>query len=153
MENASKALIIAGSILIAILVISLGIAVFNRFGDSARKNADMDKEAIANFNSKITPYVGDNVSGSQVNALIQYVLSVNNNAVKNNELRKKIRITIPSGDTISVIDVVQDGESGLKLDFSGKKSKRVETGATIFYKVTANYSDETGLIDVITVTK
>ena len=34
MENASKALIIAGSILIAIIIISLGVLVFNKFGDS-----------------------------------------------------------------------------------------------------------------------
>ena len=36
MENASKALIMAGSILIAILIISLGIVIFNRFGDNAK---------------------------------------------------------------------------------------------------------------------
>ncbi len=37
MENASKALIMAGAILIAIMIISLGILVFSRMSSSAKK--------------------------------------------------------------------------------------------------------------------
>ena len=70
MENASKALIIAGAILIALLIISLGIFTFNKMSDSAKKIANLDKEEIQAFNSKLTPYTGENISGSQVNSLI-----------------------------------------------------------------------------------
>ena len=37
MENASKALIIAGSILIAIMIISLGIYIFKQYSSFAKK--------------------------------------------------------------------------------------------------------------------
>ena len=71
MENASKALIIAGAILISIMIVSLGVLIFNKMGNSAKEAANMDEQEIANFNSKLTPYIGQNISGSQVNALIQ----------------------------------------------------------------------------------
>ena len=58
MENASKALIMAGAILIAILIISLGVYVFNNMSSTAKNSANMDKQEISNFNSKITPYLG-----------------------------------------------------------------------------------------------
>ena len=57
MENASKALIIAGAILVSILIVSLGVLIFNNFSESAKDMANMDKEEIAAFNSKITPYL------------------------------------------------------------------------------------------------
>lgn len=94
MENASKALIMAGAILIAIMIISLALFVFNNFGNMAREQANMDKEEIQAFNSKITPYLGT-ISGSQVNALLQYCLSVNISANQSGETYKKISI---SGD-------------------------------------------------------
>lgn len=95
MENASKALIIAGSILVAIMVISLGVLVFNKMGNSAKESANMDKQEIAAFNSKITPYIGNSISGSQVNALIQYIISVNTSAVNSGDVTKSVSITYP----------------------------------------------------------
>ena len=55
MENASKALIIAGSILVAILIVSLGVMVFNRFSGTAKEMANMNEQEISAFNSKIQP--------------------------------------------------------------------------------------------------
>ena len=53
MENASKALIMAGAILIAIMIISLGILVFSRMSSSAKSAANMDEQEISNFNSNV----------------------------------------------------------------------------------------------------
>ena len=50
MENASKALIMAGAILVAILIVSLGVLIFNNFSKSVKDSANMDEQAIANFN-------------------------------------------------------------------------------------------------------
>ena len=98
MENASKALIIAGSILLAILLVSLGVMIFNNVGNSAKQLVNMDSKEIGNFNAKITPYLGDSVSGSQVNALLQYCVTVNLSAAQRNEDHKKIEIT---GNTVT----------------------------------------------------
>ena len=135
MENASKALIIAGSILIAIMIISLGIVIFNRFGNSAKKMANMDKQEIAAFNSKITPYVGNHVSGTQVNTLLQYCLSVNMSAKQ-------------SGNTYQAISV--DGAT--TLDKDSTSYTRVTTGSNVSYIVDAK-QDTNGLMTDITITE
>ena len=77
MENASKALIIAGAILISILLISVGVLVMNSINpmkDSAQKRS----EAMASeyFNAQFTSYEGEQ-SGSQVRAMFSAVNASN----------------------------------------------------------------------------
>ena len=55
MENASKALIIAGAILLAILLITLGILVYNQAAGVINSNAMSDVE-IQQFNQKFLQY-------------------------------------------------------------------------------------------------
>ncbi len=75
MENASKALIIAGAILLSILIISLGIMIFQQ-GQDAIKNSGMSKAEISAFNGQFTKYEGDR-RGSAVKSLIQEVNASN----------------------------------------------------------------------------
>lgn len=157
MENASKALIIAGAILISILIISLGIVVFNKFGGKAKDAANMDEQEISNFNSKITPYIGNNISGSQVNALIQYIISVNTSAVNNKDLTKSVKITFPvttstGSVTKNTIEAKNDNGTFTITYTNINYPKRVATGVANYYKVQAEYADN-GLINTITVTK
>ena len=58
MENASKALIIAGAILIAILLISTGIYLYNKSGSMAISNANASSQEmlIMKFNKEYTMY-------------------------------------------------------------------------------------------------
>ena len=78
MENASKALIIAGAILISILIISVGIMIFNSssglFSSATSKMSDQEKQL---FNSTFTMYEGTRVSGSSVKELIRAVIANN----------------------------------------------------------------------------
>ena len=84
MENASKALIIAGAILLAILIISLGILIYNQ-ASSVVNNNSMSEVDINTFNNKFTQY-GGNQRGSSIRALIQQVQS--SNAVPENKNRQ-----------------------------------------------------------------
>lgn len=78
MENASKALIIAGAILISILLISVGVLIMNSTGDTQRSVEDQSKAiAIRTFNSQFTPYEGSEQSASQIRALKSTVNSSN----------------------------------------------------------------------------
>ena len=77
MENASKALIIAGAILLAILIISLGILIYNQAAGIANGNA-MSEVDITQFNTQFTQYEGKQ-SGTTVRALLQKVISSNLN--------------------------------------------------------------------------
>ena len=63
MENASKALIIAGAILLSILLISLGIMVYNNAKGTVN-DANLDTESIQTFNGKFTQYCGNNKSAN-----------------------------------------------------------------------------------------
>ena len=80
MENATKALVMAGAILIAIMLISIGLLIFNStkgIVDQGNKAAKiMEIEA---YNSNFNKYCGDNVSGTNVKSL-QNVVSLYNSA-------------------------------------------------------------------------
>ena len=75
MENASKALIIAGAILLAILLISLGIMIFNQ-AQSTVNNSGMSEAEITSFNNKFMKYEGKQ-NGTVVKSLINEVISSN----------------------------------------------------------------------------
>ena len=85
MENASKALLIAGSILICILLIGVGMMVFSSgndiFGSASLKMSENEKLM---FNQPFTNYEGERVSGANVRALIRQAIS-NNSANKDVE--------------------------------------------------------------------
>ena len=78
MENASKALIIAGAILIAILLISVAVIIINSTGSMQDRVTDssntMEKQT---FNSQFTVYEGNAMSASQVRALLSLIKSSN----------------------------------------------------------------------------
>ena len=57
MENASKALIIAGAILLAILLISLGIYIFSQ-AQNVVNDSGFSKAEIQTFNNQFLKYEG-----------------------------------------------------------------------------------------------
>ena len=74
MENASKALIIAGAILIAILLISVGLVVFNSTKGVTDQAGELGRTMSAEvFNNQFTQYFGDRVRGSTVRELINRI--------------------------------------------------------------------------------
>ncbi len=73
MENASKALIIAGSILLSILIIALGMYIFSQSG-SATDTSQLSALEVSAFNSKFDKYKGSQ-NGSQVTALLDAVIA------------------------------------------------------------------------------
>ena len=137
MENASKALIIAGSILISIIVISLGVFIFSRMKGTTERQTDLSTEKIGAFNSKITPYLGKNIRGSDVNALIQLVRTIDQEALNSGDTVKRVTIKNSSGIVIA-------GISGNKVEYTPVQS-------TGFYETKGVY-DQNGLITQITVT-
>ena len=114
MENASKALIIAGAILLAILIISLGIMIYNQAAGVVNNNA-MSEVEVTQFNAKFTQYEGDSVSGSVVKSMLQVVLqhniaqdsddrrvAVTGAITLANDAKKLDGITVPNGNTYEV---------------------------------------------------
>ena len=67
MENASKALIIAGAILLAILIIGLGMFIYNQAADTL-DGAQLDGQKVDSYNREFLQYEGTK-QGSQVKTL------------------------------------------------------------------------------------
>lgn len=86
MENASKALIIAGAILLSILIISLGIMVYNNAKNTVG-SANLNKQEIETFNSQWQAYEGTNKTASEVKTMVQAVIASNAAETKNGTKR------------------------------------------------------------------
>ncbi len=90
MENASKALIIAGAILISILLIGLGVYIYNQ-AQSTISSATLDSEVAQAQNQKFEVYKGNNISSAQVKQLLS-LINTNNITSSTNEEYKTIGI-------------------------------------------------------------
>lgn len=137
MENASKALIIAGAILLSIVIISLGLVVVNNVRDTI-DNTNMNQQEIEAFNGKFTAYAGDKVIGSKVNALMSVVTSSNADAYKKEQsgLDEQPRVKVKYGSTTYEEDT--SGDMSLP---SFKSSK--------YYKVEFSYTN--GIVTLVTI--
>lgn len=139
MENASKALIIAGAILLSILLISLGVMVFQQ-GQDAIKNSGMSKAEIQTFNNQFTQYEGDK-RGSQVKSLIQEVNASNaSDKAEGNDRR----IILYSSDSSLGLSVAADANA--KDSYSTSKISSTST-----FKVTIEDHDDSGFISKISI--
>ena len=127
MENASKALIIAGAILISIILISIGILVVNGADSVVGGGQEqLDAQAIQAFNAQFMNYAG-NKRGSTVNTLMNAVIS------SNATHEQQIEIAGDFGNTPSaVIGAIR---------------------STTNYKVTIETDATSGLVNKITVNK
>lgn len=129
MENASKALIIAGAILISIILISIGIMVV-RAGDTVVGGAQeqMDAQAIDMFNSQFSSYIGQQ-RGSTVRSLMGVIISSN----ASHDEQHQITVEGPNGETTP-----DDIRNNLK--------------ATTTYTVAITSNPKSGLAEKITIT-
>lgn len=78
MENASKALIIAGAILISILIIGLGVFIYNKAKGAMDDSISLDSQKVQSINAKFEAYEGKGRSASDVKALLDLVRTHNN---------------------------------------------------------------------------
>ena len=91
MENASKALIIAGAILISILLISIGIILINSGRDiTSTGTSGVQSQKIQAFNSKFTAYEGTK-KGSELAGLAGEV-----NASNATDSEHHVELTLPT---------------------------------------------------------
>lgn len=133
MENATKALLIAAAVLVAILIISLGLVVYNSSAETVNQ-ANMSQQEVQSSNEKFTRYNGANKRGSEVNAMLNTVLSANRDASASNEEDKKVEVTG---------NVVQLGKEDTSIKNQADTSK--------LYKITVHYEGTGGLVNEIEV--
>lgn len=138
MENASKALIIAAAILLAISIISLGMIVYQQASE-VTKTSNLSDVEILNFNEKFTSFEGSNVRGNEVNTLLSKIAQ--NNINNKDDSSKQVSVEVTSGNW-------QSGEKP-KEKITSVTSKAL-TGKT--YDVSCHIDEKTSLVDKITIT-
>ena len=90
MENASKALIIAGAVLLSILIIAIGMSIYNGAQETVQGAlSGMDEQAIQTHNQKFEAYQGTK-KGSEIKSLISTIVAYNQSNVNNPERRVQI---------------------------------------------------------------
>ena len=136
MENASKALIIAGAVLISILLISLGIMIYNQ-AKQVTDNTNLDEISITTYNEKFNQYLGEKVKASVVNSLMG---AVNQN-----------NTTTSSGTAGNKITLQPDTNSGISETATGSKIYKGVASSAYTYKVTITGYSATGQISEITI--
>ena len=152
MENASKALIIAGAILLAIIIISLGIMVVNN-ARSQIGTANLDSTNLQAFNTQWDMYTGNTQTAAQVDALCSA-------AIASNAAEKR-----GSGRYVTVVgaDAAADAAAGKVVTATALNISETGTATTttrpvfsslktytVKYDATAGYND--GYVSKIVVT-
>lgn len=136
MENASKALIIAGSILVSIVIITLGVMIVSGVTETIQKNSNLSEEEISTYNSPFTAYLGTK-SGTQVRALCERIRS--HNTAHPDDSTQNIKITTGTApDTEAALDEVVTAASVNSFIATIKSGKT--------YTVTFSYDPNSGLI-------
>ena len=117
MENASKALIIAGAILISIVIITLGVMIVNNVRNTISENSNLSAQEIASYNAEFEAYEGTYRTCSQVKALVNAVNAHNN--VNSTDASKVIFLTYK-----------KDGEATDLAGYIAELSDVVDTTST-----------------------
>ena len=95
MENASKALMMAGGILIALLIISALILMFNQIGDYEKGKSSSEKiSQLVDFNKEFTKYTYDDIKGYELISVINKAIDFNEKEAVGNSVDYEKKITI-----------------------------------------------------------
>ena len=153
MENASQALIIAGAILLAILIIAIGMYIYNSATSNIYGALDnMSTQEIEAFNNQFEGYKGKQ-TGSQVSALIGRLIA-NANTYRD-EPAKIPTVNCPrinaTSDSMNVCQPTDAGNTGGQQDYITNLSvikNKLEDKHT--YRIEFGYHDS-GVINVINI--
>ncbi len=137
MENASKALIIAGAILLSILIIGLGMFIYNQAADTLG-STNLSGQQVDSYNSEFLQYSGTR-QGSQVTTLVNNVKS--HNRSNTDDPSQQIQLTNE--------DYGEDGGSlaAPTEAITSYSNPRILSAKT--YKVTFAYDPNSGLITAV----
>lgn len=148
MENASKALIIAGAILLSVLLISLGILVFQN-AKGTISDTNLDSEVAQTFNNKISQYCGKKKNSNDMNGLIA-AISASNGAQKGKAADNQHYIGVTVDSTISATYYTGGSVSASQAKTGNASYPNFSAGIT--YE--ASYQiDDAGYITTVTIKK
>lgn len=141
MENASKALIIAGAILLSIAIIGVGMYVFQNVQETIKDGADMSAKQIRTYNQEFTMYAGRQ-SGSQVRSLLD-VISTHNRTQGQDDPSRVINVVEGQATDPTPAPTAEDASTTANSAINTLKGT-ILSGRT--YTVTFGYDADSGLL-------
>ena len=142
MENASKALIIAGAILLAIAIIGVGMFVFRAVSNLIEGSADLTPQQVDTYNREFLAYTG-NQRGSQVKNLCTLINNHNMSATDPSELIVLVEGTAANPNPAPT----EKNAKGTTTSDINTISAKILSGRT--YTITFGYDDDSALITQI----
>ena len=147
MENASKALIIAGAILLSILIIGLGMFIYQQAADAMDVGAVKSAEVDA-YNSKFLNYKGI-ITGSQAKQLVSTVTAHNRTTAEDESQFVTVMMSDASG-----VDKSQANSGETVANFNSTINTTTSTiRAGKSYAVSYGYDKTSGRIVAIGLTE
>ncbi len=164
MENASRALLMAATILIAVMLISLGTYLFATFGNYSKNiNNNINAKTKQEFNAQFTKY--ETSESGDLCTVYDIVTIINLAKNSNSKYEEYQNINSRPGDyqKESNAYIYVNGEKDINELSNEKKLNEFinqhnnidnSTGDYVYkYKCTVNISNQTGLVKSITFTK
>lgn len=142
MENASKALIIAGAILLSILIIGIGMMIYQQAADQI-SDTGLDQQSISTFNQQFLNYEGTK-SGTQARALCDLIK--NNNLTNADSGAKIINIDSTESECTGAVNATLSTtaeEAATQAQNATTLKAYLKTGHK--YKITFDYA-KSGII-------
>lgn len=136
MENASKAIIMAGGILIAVIIMTIGVYVFATFGGSSKDiQEQLNSRNLAEFNNNFTKFQDSKeITIHDIISLANFARQYNVDMGLN--YRDKSYINVCIGKTNLSNDTTQDIELLKSKSTNGKEIKYYECQKIEYYEDT-----------------
>ncbi len=152
MENASKALIIAGAILLSILIIAVGMFIFTSSQTTIQEGATQISTQERNaFNQQFIQYEKKQ-GGANVGQLIQILIAnCNSNAEEKDKLPDLV-LEYKEGQICYVVSSNKGDTANTKgPNVTGFSKAKTKLEARHTYYVTPSYNPDTSLVDLVVV--
>lgn len=147
MENASKALIIAGAILLSILIIGIAMFIFNSASDTMDKTVSrMSEQEKQTHNQKFQPFEGPKRSGTDVKTLINTLIQNYSTQVTNGELGRAPEVNYTGSVTVNIPHAAETVGNLFNDILRDVKMTRT-------YDVVVSVDAAGGIVDKITITE
>ena len=131
MENASKALLVAAAVLIAIFLISLAIMIVNsNSGITDQANSTLASAEVSSFNNQFSLYFSNSTSGTAAKSLTSAILQ-NNSTIKSKKFSPD--------DHHIYLNLYPKGESKITHKWKAADLRKINNkiSNTAKYKITA----------------
>lgn len=135
MENATKAIVMAGAVLIGIIIISVGVLLWRNYSEfSANNSENIRNQQLSEFNVKFQKY---NYNENEKNyATAQDVRTIVNLVKDYNEKYNQTLVQVVYNNSSAILS----WDDKRWIDFLEEANKSQDTGQKIVFKV--NVSDE-----------